>query len=81
MSQEAWIELIKIIAPIIADIAIIVGGLFYILRVFKKNDQNREQEFNQTNEKMKKAYEDIAKMQAQLKSINEHLIKQKEKRR
>ena len=81
MELETWATILVACAPSISAICAIIGGLISVLRATKKNNENTKIELAKATERLQKAYDDIAKMQTQIESISNYLIKQKEKRR
>lgn len=81
MELEIWTTILVACAPSISAICAIIVGLVNVVKATKKNNENTKQELAKATERLQKAYDDIAKMQTQIESISNYLIKQKEKRR
>ena len=78
MDFNAWTALLIAMAPSIAAICTIVVGVVSVFKAFKKEKAQQQEELNAALSKLNKAYKDIANMKAQLASINQYLIDQKE---
>lgn len=79
MELEVWTTILVAVAPAIAAVCTILGGLFGLAKSLKKNNAKQKEELNAALERLNKAYKDISTMKAQLTSINQYLIEQKEK--
>ena len=81
MDLETWTTVLIAVAPALAAVCTLIGGFVGLFKTLKANNAKQKEELNAALERLNKAYKDIANMKAQLASINEYLIEQKEKRK
>lgn len=75
MDLNTTTTLLIALAPSISAILTIIGCLVSIVRGFKKILKNKDKEIIDTNNKLAKAYDDIAVMKTKIASIEKHLVK------
>ena len=67
------------IAPAFAAVCTILGCMIKVFSLFKKKDKESAQKIVEAQEKVQRAYNDIAKIQARLKTMEKVLVEMKEK--
>lgn len=78
MDFNAWTTILIAVAPAIAAVCSIIGAFIGLFKVLKKEKAQQKAELDAALSKLNKTYKDIANMKAQLASINQYLIDQKE---
>lgn len=69
------------IAPAFAAIVTILGCMIKFFRVIKKKDKESESKLAEANNRLSKAYDDIAKIQAKCASMEKCLAELAEKKK
>lgn len=75
MDLNTTTTLLLALAPAISAILTILGGLFAIVKHFKKIISKKDKDLEISNNKLAKAYDDIAIMKTKIASIEKHLSK------
>lgn len=75
MDLNTTTTLLIALAPSISAILTILGGLFAMVKYFKGVISKKDNDIKTANEKLAKAYDDIATMKTKIVSIEKHLSK------
>lgn len=81
MELETWTTLLIAIAPAVSAVVAIISGCLAVIRKFKKVTDNANERAKEANEKLLKAYKDLATLKTKVESIEKYLVEQKEKKK
>lgn len=73
-------DILILVAPSFSASTTIFGCMIFLLKKLKKNSKENDQKLIDSQNKLKKAYDDIAKIKAKTESIENAIIEIKEKR-
>lgn len=81
MELETWTTLLIAIAPAFTAVCAIIGGCLAVVNKFKKITEKANDKSREANEKLIKAYNDLAVLKTKVESIERYLVEKKEKRK
>ena len=81
MDLTAVQTMLVAIAPAFASVVTIIGCMIRIAYIAKKKDKDAEAKISEANNKLSKAYDDIAKIQTKCASMEKCLMELTEKKK
>ena len=80
MDINALAQSLLAIAPSLANVVTVICGFFSFAKYIKNNNKELERKLAESEEKLQKAYDDIAIIKSKLESMEKYLMEEKEKK-
>ena len=79
MNLDLWTTVLVAIVPAFTAMCTIIAAIIKIISLIKQLKKESNEELDNANAKMLKAYDNIAKINAKISSIEKHLLEKEEK--
>lgn len=79
MNLDIWTTVLVAIVPAFTAMCTIIGAIIKIINLIKQLKKESNEELDKANAKMLKAYDNIAKINAKISSIEKHLLEKEKK--
>lgn len=79
MNLDIWTTVLVAIVPALTAMCTIIGAIIKIMNLIKQLKKESNIELDKSNAKMLKAYDNIAKINTKLTSIEKHLLEKEKK--
>ena len=79
MNLDIWTTVLVAIVPALSAVLAIIAGVLKFINEMKKFKKESDTELDKSNAKMLRAYDNIAKINAKLTSIEKHLLEKEKK--
>lgn len=79
MNLDIWTTVLVAIVPALTAMCTIIGAIIKIINLIKQLKKESNTELDKSNAKMLKAYDNIAKINAKISSIEKHLLEKEKK--
>ena len=79
MNLDIWTTVLVAIVPAFTAMCTIIGAIIKIINLIKQLKKESNEELDKANTKMLKAYDNIAKINAKISSIEKHLLEKEKK--
>ena len=79
MNLDIWTTVLVAIVPAFTAMCTIIGAIIKIINLIKQLKKESNEELDKANAKMLKAYDNIAKINAKISSIEKHLLEKENK--
>lgn len=79
MNLDIWTTVLVAIVPSFAAMCTIIGAIIKIINLIKQLKKESDEKLDKSNAKMLKAYDNIAKINAKISSIEKHLLEKEKK--
>lgn len=79
MNLDIWTTVLVAIVPAFTAMCTIIGAIIKIINLIKQLKKESNEELDNANAKMLKAYDNIAKINAKISSIEKHLLEKEKK--
>ena len=80
MNLDTFTTILVAIVPALTAFATMLGCVIKIINLTKGSQKKSEEQIEKKTLKMEKSFNDIAKIEARLKTIEDYIIEEKEKR-
>ena len=79
MNLDIWTTVLIAIVPAFTAMCTIIGAIIKIINLIKQLKKESNEELDKSNAKLLKAYDNIAKINAKISSIEKHLLEKEKK--